>query len=92
MLSSLTIPGDSIVCENPTHNTALKIMKAHGLKVVGIPMDFDGIDTKRLEEILQNNSIKLSYIIPSYHNPTGVVMSGEKRQEVFRIFQKLKCL
>ncbi|GAA0120989.1 MAG: PLP-dependent aminotransferase family protein [Clostridium argentinense] len=90
VLSSLTIPGDSIVCENPTHNTALKIMKAHGLKVVGIPMDLDGIDTKRLEEILQNNSIKLSYIIPSYHNPTGVVMSGEKRQEVFRIFQKYK--
>lgn len=87
-LSSLTVPGDMIICENPTHNTALKIMKAHGLNVIGIPMTFDGIDTRILEDTLQSNSVKLSYIIPSYHNPTGVVMSGERRQEVFRIFQK----
>ena len=28
ILSSFTSPGDYIICENPTHNTSIKIMKA----------------------------------------------------------------
>lgn len=88
IISSLTVPGDTIICENPTHNTAIKIMKAKGLNIIGVPMKEDGIDCDKLEELLQWNSPKLAYIIPSYHNPTGIVMNGEKRQEVLRIFQK----
>ena len=29
---------------NPTHNTAVKIMKLHGLEIVGVDMEDDGID------------------------------------------------
>lgn len=88
IINTLTEPGDVIICENPTHNTAIKIMKAHGLDIIGVPMNEDGIDTKSLEKALENTSPKFAYIIPSYHNPTGIVMNGEKRQEVLNIFQK----
>lgn len=88
LLTAYTNEGDKILCENPTHNTAIKIMKVHGLEVVGVSMKEDGIDTIELEKKLRDNDIKFGYLIPSYHNPTGIVMKGEKRYEVYNLFKK----
>lgn len=90
LLSALTSSGDTIVCEEPTHNTAIKIMKSHGLNIKSVKMDADGINTKLLDETLNEGLAKLVYLIPSYHNPTGIVMKGEKRQEVYKICEKHK--
>lgn len=49
ILSCLMNEGDSIICENPTHNTAIKIMKLHKLNIEGIKMEKDGIDISDLE-------------------------------------------
>lgn len=88
ILSSFTKPGDNILCENPTHNTAIKLMKIHGLNIIGVDMKEDGMDTELLEEKLKENKIKFAYIIPSYHNPTGIVMQSEKRYIVYNILKK----
>ena len=88
LLTSYTNKGDKIICENPTHNTAIKIMKVHGLEVVGVSMTEEGIDTNELEEKLKDNDIKFGYLIPSYHNPTGIVMKGERRYSVYNLFKK----
>lgn len=90
LLSTLTKPNDIIACENPTHNTAIKIMKTHGLSIRPIKMDDDGVNLKSLEETLKGYKPKLIYLIPSYHNPTGIVMDGEKRQNVYNICKKYK--
>ena len=88
LLTAYTNKGDKIICENPTHNTAIKIMRVHELDVVGVSMNEEGIDTKELEEKLSKGDIKLGYLIPSYHNPTGIVMKGEKRYTVYNLFKK----
>ena len=88
ILTAYTNPSDKIICENPTHNTAIKIMRVHELDVVGVSMNEEGIDTKELEEKLSKGDIKLGYLIPSYHNPTGIVMKGEKRYTVYNLFKK----
>lgn len=90
ILSSLTNEGDNILTENPTHNTAIKLMKLHGLNIVGIDMKQDGMNVEELTKKLSNKHIKLAYVIPSYHNPTGIVMSSQKRVEVYNIFKKYK--
>lgn len=88
ILSSLTESGDRVVCENPTHNTAIKIMKLHELEIVGVRLEDDGIDGTELERELVNSNVKLAYLIPSYHNPTGIVMSPEKRLSIFNLLKK----
>ena len=88
LCEAYTSPGDKIICENPTHNTSIKIMKVHGIEVVGVKMNEDGIDILELEEKLKDNKIKFGYLIPSYHNPTGIVLKGEKRFEVYNLFKK----
>lgn len=90
ILSSLTSPGDVIFCEAPTHHTALKLMKAYGLKVVGIPMDEQGMNIESLEEALKHYTPSFIYLIPSYHNPTGIVMSGERRRQVYDMLNQYK--
>lgn len=88
IISSLTNKGDVILCEEPTHNTALKIMKAYGLQVVQVKMDKEGLDLAALEESLNKYNPKLGYLIPSYNNPTGIVTKTERRKEIYQLFRK----
>lgn len=90
VLSAFTNKGDSIICENPTHNTAIKLMKLHGLNIIGVTMNPDGMDIEELEDKLKTNDIKLGYVIPSYHNPTGIVIKPEKRYEIYNTFKKYR--
>ena len=83
ILSSLLEKGDTILCENPTHNTAIKQMKLHGLNILGAKLDKDGIDLDSLERSLKDNTVKAAYLVPSYHNPTGIVMPFEKRKAIY---------
>lgn len=88
VLSSLTDKGDKVMCENPTHNTAIKLMRLHSLELIGVDIEQGILDTEELEEKLCNNKVKLIYLTPSYHNPTGTVMSAKKRVEVYEICKR----
>jgi DNA-binding transcriptional MocR family regulator len=88
VLSSITEKGDKIICENPTHNTAIKLMKLQQLNIIGVDIDKEGIDLNKIQKILNNNDVKAAYLIPSYHNPTGMVMSYKKRESVYKILKR----
>ena len=64
ILTAYTNKGDKIICENPTHNTAIKIMKVHGVEVVGVSMTEEGIDINELENKLKSNNV--SWIFNSF--------------------------
>lgn len=85
ILSSITREGDCVITESPTHNTAIKIMKAHKLDIVGVPILKDGLDLDILVEKILLKKPRFIYLVPSYHNPTGVVTSGEKRRKIYDI-------
>ena len=51
-------------------------------------MHEDGIDTNEVEKSLREKDFDFAYLIPSYHNPTGIVTSSEKRTELMRLFSK----
>lgn len=76
------------ICENPTHHTAIKNLKLQGFEISGIPMEHDGMDVEKLESLLQTDSFDLAYLTPSYHNPTGIVMSPAKRSAVMQLMNR----
>ena len=53
-------------------------------------MHEDGIDTNEVEKSLREKDFDFAYLIPSYHNPTGIVTSSEKRTELMRLFSKIQ--
>ena len=75
-------PGDVILVENPTYNFALELFRALGLKIVGLPLDDQGLLVERLEPLLQQHHPKLLYTIPNFQNPSGVCLSGARRREL----------
>lgn len=88
VMDAFTKEGDKILCENPTHNTSLKIMKLHKLEIEPIKMNREGIDLEDLKVKLKKNEYKFLYLTPSYHNPTGIVMNSQKRYEVYNILKE----
>lgn len=87
VLSSITESGDKIICENPTHNTAIKLMKLHELEILGIEVDEEGLNTNALKEAIIGKDIKAAYLVPSYHNPTGTVMPYKKREGIYKLLK-----
>ena len=87
VLSSITEKGDKILCENPTHNTAIKLMKLHGIDIIGIEANEEGINLIKLEEALKAKDVKAAYLVPSYHNPTGMVMPYKKREDIYNLLK-----
>lgn len=85
MLTAIGRRSGRILCENPTHQTAIKIMKLHGFEPVGVTMEHDGVDMNELKRTLGEGGFDLAYLTPSYHNPTGIVTSPEKRMELLRL-------
>ncbi|MFD1174974.1 PLP-dependent aminotransferase family protein [Paenibacillus puldeungensis] len=80
----------SVLCENPTHQTAIKNFKIHGFDITGIPMEHDGIDLGKLEQALLERPYDCAYLIPSYHNPTGIVTSAEKRLTLMQLLSRYR--
>ena len=75
-------PGDVILVESPTYSGALDLFRALGFKVVGIPVDGQGMQVEGLEKLLQQHHPKLIYTIPNFHNPTGTCLNSARRRQL----------
>lgn len=78
--------GDTVICENPSFIGALNAFRSYNVNLVGIDMEDDGLNIEQLEQTLKTaKNVKLIYLIPTFQNPTGAVMSLEKRHAVYRL-------
>ena len=81
----LLAPGDVILTESPTYSGALDLFRALGLKIIGLPVDTNGMQVEKLEPILQQLHPRLIYTIPNFQNPTGVCMSTARRLQLLTL-------
>lgn len=81
-LQALLRHGDVILAESPTYGRALDLFAAMGLKVIGVPVDGDGMQVELLEPLLQQWHPRLIYTIPNFQNPTGTCMSACRRRRL----------
>lgn len=72
--------GDAVAIENPSYFYSLSIFQALGIRIYGIPMDQEGIMVEKLDELVHKHSLKMIFINPIFHNPTGRVMSAARKQ------------
>ncbi len=80
LLASIIKKDDFVALENPCDPRVRKLFQAHGARIVGIPIDNEGIVVSRLAE--SGNKYKLVYVTPSCNAPTGVQMSLARRREL----------
>lgn len=81
-------PRDVVIVEEPTFMGALQSFKLAGAKVIGVPMDEEGIKTDILEILLNKYKPKFIYTIPTFQNPSGTLMSLKRRYEFLELAYK----
>jgi DNA-binding transcriptional MocR family regulator len=77
--------GDAVLVEQPSFLGALEAFRARGARVVGVPIEADGLRIEALPALIQRHRPKLLYCMPTYQNPTGRSLSPEKRRALLRI-------
>lgn len=75
-------PGDEVVVEIPTYLGAIQTFRALGARVIGVPTDVDGVRIDLLEAILSRRRPRFIYVQPTFQNPTGTVLSMERRRRL----------
>ena len=83
---SLLNPGDGVICEEPSFIGGLNSYRVNNAEIYGVPVQSDGLDTEKLEELLKEHSnVKILYTIATFQNPSGITMSLEKRKKVLEL-------
>ncbi len=89
LLSALLIrPCDVVLTEQPSYDRAIKTFRRRGAKVIGIPLEHDGVNIAALEKAIAHKAPAFMYVIPDFQNPAGVTTSAEKRQALVHLAEK----
>ncbi len=86
-------PGDIVIMGKPTYVGAIQAFNAYGAKMYGIELDEKGIDTKKLDLVINRlissgKKPKFIYVVPDFQNPSGITMKMERRKELIEIAEK----
>jgi 2-aminoadipate transaminase len=81
-------PGDVILTEEPTYLGAIQSFSAYQARFVTVPLDENGIQTNKLEGVLESHPVKFIYVLPNFHNPAGVTMTLERRHKLVELAAK----
>ena len=88
-------PGDIVVTEAPSYFVYHGVLASKGVRVLGVPMDADGMDTDALEDLLQRLErggeiarLKLIYTVDYFQNPTGLSLSLPRRRRLLELVRR----
>ena len=68
--------------EKPSYLYSLRTFQSFGLQLSGIQLDDEGIDVKELMDRHKRRKGSMLFSIPTFQNPTGNVMSLERRKRL----------
>ncbi|MGI8803612.1 MAG: PLP-dependent aminotransferase family protein [Solirubrobacteraceae bacterium] len=78
-------PGDVVAVEAPTFAGTLSSLQATGARLIGVPVDDDGLDVDALERILARHEIKLCVLQSACQNPTGRDLSATRAARLIEL-------
>ncbi|MCP4895723.1 MAG: PLP-dependent aminotransferase family protein [bacterium] len=78
-------PGDTVVVEAPTYIGALEVFRTARVRLLEVPTDAEGMRTDVLADLLERHRPKLIYTLPTFQNPSGTVMSLERRRHLLEL-------
>ena len=89
---TLISPGDKVIVEGPTFLATIQCFKLYGAELISAPVDGDGVQTDALERLIEEHKPKFVYLIPTYGNPSGALLTEERRRQVLAMAVKHQTL
>ena len=78
-------PQDTVIVEAPTFLATIQCFRLYGPRVIGAPIDAHGVDVEALEALVVKHKPKLIYLVPTFGNPSGAMLSLERRLKILEL-------
>ena len=85
-------PGDKVIVEGPTFLATINCFRLYGAELISAPIDGQGVDTDALERLIAEHRPKFVYIIPTFGNPSGALLTLARRKAVLEMAVKHQTL
>jgi len=87
--------GDTVIIEEENYGGTISRLRRIGVNMIGIPLEKDGMNIEVLEQTLESLKKKkirprFIYTIPTIQNPTGTIMSVNKRKALIKLSKKFE--
>src|SRR5262245_11143101 len=99
LAEALPDAGDIVICEAPPDFVHHATLAARGVRVLGVPMDDEGLNTDALEQMLQRidregvlGRLKLIYTVDYFQNPSGLTLSRRRRERLMQLVREYSRL
>ena len=89
---TLISPGDKVIVEGPTFLATIQCFRLYGAELISAPIDGNGVKTDELEALIAEHKPKFVYLIPTFGNPSGAMLSAERRKAVLEMAVKHNTL
>ncbi|MGF9816666.1 PLP-dependent aminotransferase family protein [Brevibacillus agri] len=80
--------GSTVYLEQPSYLNSLHVFQSAGMKLAGLPMDEEGLVPAGMAARRRQESGAILYTNPCFHNPTGILMTEKRRQELMRVCEE----
>lgn len=91
LATHLLLQADDIILAGTTNYISADYTFVNaGAKIIRVPVDEYGIDTKAVEKVCQKNAVRAIYVTSHHHHPTTKTMSAERRLHLLNLAQEHK--
>lgn len=84
--------GDTVLVEELTYAGVKSLAALFRLRLHPVAVDEQGLVPESLEDACRRGNPKLLYCMPNLHNPTGVVLPRERREQVAHLAERYDLL
>ena len=88
IFSSMLKVGDWVLVEEPTYPAAIRILKEKGAQIETVKMKDGGPDIKEITRIFDSRPLKMAYLMPRFHTPTGFSYDEKVKKTVSDLSKK----
>jgi len=85
-------PGDKVIVEGPTFLATIQCFRLYGAQLISAPIDANGVKTDELEKLIAEHKPRFVYLIPTFGNPSGAMLTLERRKKVLELAVKYQTL
>lgn len=90
IVTALLKTGDKVIIEEPVSPDVYRVIELAGCRPITVPVDEDGLICESLEALIEAHHPKFIYVNSSYHDPTGGILSVERRRKLLELSNRYR--
>lgn len=87
-INGLLKSGDKVAVGELNWESANASFLYHGMELIRVRVDREGLDTSHLEALLEQHEIRMIYLTPHHQYPTTVIMPAHRRLKLIQLARK----